>query len=831
MSTTPAFQPFSLLGGGPVSPPGSGNAQGGGPRKRRPRKPSNQPQGESATQQGSPKPAAGGAKKQGGRGGGGGKGGAQGGAQGGDPGAGGKGPGAGKKKRPAKKAQPAGAAAAAGGPSNANNGTKPAGNDNKNKAKNNNRSRNRNNNKKNNDNKTKNNAASSGLARQVFEEPLMRLTILKHLNPYNIDDLKGIIALKQLGLLPTEELRYYFTAFVPACPMLELEEEGEFEMSAAIIKEHGLDVNADRFLLHEKMEDDEIKEVVREDLLGKIVPEDPAARKWLKGRKRKDVWLKYGFLSYVPKAVYKSFIRGKLVLQEMKSKQFRGLPRERRPGAATVLLSEACEVGMKNEVIDSLIGTYGADPNARVIGSISMLHIAASFGHTETLRHLVGRHGLDPSAICLQGIYRENTLAHFAAGSGRLDTLRLVCEDFKVQPNAADASGITPLHLAAGAGSAECVEYLVDQHGLDPDQRTKLGQTAAMLAADAGSLGTLRLLSDKYNVDLHAVDKSGEGVLHAAMVGGHDHLLKLLVGDHMLDVNLKSKEGKAPVHKAAVARSIACFRGLVDTYGADPKAVTAEGATVAHYAARENNRDMLRLLFDTYKLDPKAQTTAGKTCCDWATVVDATEAAWMLEDVYGLIWDPEQILDELYDETDGSDFDDDDDYDDDDDDDDDDGFEDEHGQFGMVMRNILRDILPRSADVDGFAIELAQHAEPVLETGRYDVDSLRDAYIETLTAGYSARELESGLNRLGPGVLAFNVTSDAVESLLTDEEILEREMRREFLREAQERVLGPGEAYDDSGDDVCPDCGENRSLRTSTRDPTTGERVVMHRCR
>ena len=819
MSTTPAFQPYTLLGGGPVSSPGSGNAQGGGKKKRRPRKPSNQPQGESATQQGSPNPAAGGAKKQGGRGGVGGKGG----AQGGDPGAGGKGPGAGKKKRTAKKKdQPAGAAA--GGPSNANNGTKPAGkanaNANKNKAKNNNRNRN---NKKNNDNKTKNNAASSGLARQVFEEPLMRLTILKHLNPYNIDDLKGIIALKQLGLLPTEELRYYFTTVVPTRPMLEMEER-EFELSEAFIKEFGLDVNADRFLLHEKMEDDDIKDVVREDLLGKIAPEDPAARKWLKGRKRKDVWLKYGFLSYVPKTVYMSFVRGKLVLQEMKSKQFRGLPRERRLGAATVLLSEACEVGMKNEVIDSLIGTYGADPNALVIGSISMLHIAASFGHTETIRHLVGRHGLDPSAICLQGMYRGNTLAHFAAGSGRLDTLRLVCEDFKVKPNAADACGITPLHWAAIAGSAECVEYLVDQHGLDPDQRTKLGQTAAMLAADAGSLETLRLLSDKYNVDLHAVDKSGEGVLHAAMVRGHEYLLKLLVGDHMLDVNLKSKEGKAPVHKAAAARSIACFRGLVDTYGADPKAVTAEGATVAHYAARENNRGMLRLLFDTYKLDPKAQTTAGKTCCDWATMVDATEAAWMLEDEYDLIWDPEQMLEELGDETDGSDFD-----DDDDDDDDDDGFEDEYGRFGVVLRNLLRDILPRSADVDGFAIELAQHAEPVLETGVYDMQELLGAYVGTLRE--HASQLQSGLNRLGPGVLAFNMTSDAVESLLTDEEILEREMRRDFMRETHERVLGPREAYDDSGDDVCPDCGENRSLRTSTRDPKTGERVVMHRCR
>ena len=156
------------------------------------------------------------------------------------------------------------------------------------------------------------------IAQQVLSEPLMRLTILKHLydtlthlifslagrsltitrasyrNPYNIDDLKGIISLKQLGLLPTDELRYYFDTCMTRKPMISAGETSDFSESAWIMKELGLDVLAERFYLHPKMEPWDIKSILRDQVLV-----EESETRWLKKKKRDAIWAKYGFLSYV----------------------------------------------------------------------------------------------------------------------------------------------------------------------------------------------------------------------------------------------------------------------------------------------------------------------------------------------------------------------------------------------------------------------------------------------------------------------------------------------------------------------------------------------------
>lgn len=313
----------------------------------------------------------------------------------------------------------------------------------------------------------------------------------------------------------------------------------------------------------------------------------------------------------MPKELYNNIRVGQRAIRDFSKKKFRQSPanRSRHLPDAADLLGEVVLVGAKDEVIRSLITTYGADPHECYYdGYIKLHHLAAAMGHTNTLRHLVECCGLDPKEECKGGSYSGCTLAHFAAGSGRIDTLRYVCEELGVFAEKEADNGVTPIYMAATSGNVLCVEYLADQYGHDPGKADNTGISPILMAADLGYLKIVETLAGKYKVNIQATDTNGGGLIHYAMQGGQVHLLPLLAETYNLDVNVSLVDaeqsiGVTPLFVAVVdARSTACVRALVEKYGADPKAVDFAGATLAHHAARVGAVSVIRLLFDEVRL-------------------------------------------------------------------------------------------------------------------------------------------------------------------------------------------------------------------------------------
>lgn len=478
--------------------------------------------------------------------------------------------------------------------------------------------------------------------------------------------MKAIISLKQLGLLPTDELRYYLNTCVPDdyvatcfgiyrtkldpycadCPIStmivtgrmgdyewDVNREVEYDVMMATEIDAPMDAQAIRYYLQERMDIGQVKDVLRDEVLHK---EPNSARKWLKGKKRPAVWNKYGFLSYIPKRVYNCIRPGQRAVAVMRKKEF--TPRNVTRSDAADILATLAAAGCPLKVIDTLIRKYGADLDPPSCGCIDpALRAAAINGHTAIVEHLVVRHGMDPLRV--PSVHQHgNSLAHFAAISGRIDTLRLVCGTLGVNPDIINDWGQTPVHTAAAAGSVACVKYLVDEFGLDPNVRDVSGHTPAMFAAMAGSLGVLEVLAEEYGYDMRTVDGDGGNVLHWAMTKSHAHLIKPLVEKYKLDVNGKTKHGQTPAHYAVMSRSVKALQELIDEHGADPKAVTKYGSTLAHFAALYRSRALLRILFDKYSLDPSEKTEAGDTCADWADVVDAIDICEYLEEKYGIAY-------------------------------------------------------------------------------------------------------------------------------------------------------------------------------------------------
>ena len=95
----------------------------------------------------------------------------------------------------------------------------------------------------------------------------------------------------------------------------------------------------------------------------------------------------------------------------------------------------------------------------------SLGHFAAVAPDTAILRLLMER-GVRLGVQDHQG----SSPVHWAAGSGRLDSVKLLIEEAGVDPKQRNNGGLSPLHLAASNGHLEIVRYLIEERGMDPTE-------------------------------------------------------------------------------------------------------------------------------------------------------------------------------------------------------------------------------------------------------------------------------------------------------------------------------------------------------------------------
>ncbi|PKA46899.1 putative S-acyltransferase [Apostasia shenzhenica] len=124
-------------------------------------------------------------------------------------------------------------------------------------------------------------------------------------------------------------------------------------------------------------------------------------------------------------------------------------------------------------------------------------HVAAQYGQTAFLNHIVAKHGADFDAPDNDG----RTPLHWAAYKGCTDTVRLLLF-WNASQGRQDKEGCTPLHWAAIRGNAEACNVLV-LAGTKQELtvRDKSGFTPTQLAADRGHRQAAFVLSNATRVN------------------------------------------------------------------------------------------------------------------------------------------------------------------------------------------------------------------------------------------------------------------------------------------------------------------------------------------
>ncbi|KAM0878224.1 hypothetical protein ACQ4PT_035023 [Festuca glaucescens] len=195
---------------------------------------------------------------------------------------------------------------------------------------------------------------------------------------------------------------------------------------------------------------------------------------------------------------------------------------------------------------------------------------------------------------------------HLAAGGKKAEVCEFLVEDVRVDVDAVDMCGRTPLvwAITCKKGQMDIVRYLLD-HGANPNNVDNTGCTPLHEAAKKGHCEAVELLVSRgAYVDPFSTHHGTP--LHVAAQHNQDGAMKILL-DHHADFNMILGIFNSPLIIAICSCSVKCVNLLLEA-GADVKGVLT--ATPLQAAARNGLTDVLKPLLDA-GADPNVRNEFG----------------------------------------------------------------------------------------------------------------------------------------------------------------------------------------------------------------------------
>jgi len=181
---------------------------------------------------------------------------------------------------------------------------------------------------------------------------------------------------------------------------------------------------------------------------------------------------------------------------------------------------------------------------------------------------------------------------HIAAGFGRVDILRYLC-DKGGNLGIIDGQGDSAVLWAARQGFPEVIRYLLSK-GVHLNQQNKQGETALHVACRYGQTSTAQFLTTLH-ISVDAQDQTLETALHIAAWNGHARIAQVLIkaGANKL---IKNEEGETALHIASSRGNLDCVRCLLDSNKSGMDDPDKYGNTPLHLSVRRRYTQVAMLL-------------------------------------------------------------------------------------------------------------------------------------------------------------------------------------------------------------------------------------------
>ncbi|XP_031848986.1 uncharacterized protein LOC116434587 isoform X1 [Nomia melanderi] len=242
------------------------------------------------------------------------------------------------------------------------------------------------------------------------------------------------------------------------------------------------------------------------------------------------------------------------------------------------------------EIIEMLIQAK-CDIEARDKFGMRPLHMAAWYGHRDAVKMLINA-GANVSAVNK----KQYTLLMCAARGSNVDVVEYLAETVEsLNGSATDCTGATALHHAASAGHPTVITALSNISRIELNAIDKKGQTPIHCACAQENMAAVEILIG-LNANVDAQDCEGNTPLHVATRTRHTAIAQLLLRAGC-NTELVDQMGFTPLH---VAASQGC-KGILDSmiqHGAALNKQCKYGNTPLHLACQNNEVETVEILIN-----------------------------------------------------------------------------------------------------------------------------------------------------------------------------------------------------------------------------------------
>lgn len=183
------------------------------------------------------------------------------------------------------------------------------------------------------------------------------------------------------------------------------------------------------------------------------------------------------------------------------------------PVAHSTLLHRVVAQGLYN-VTELLLQSPRIDHETELLGSNSctVLYKAVEMGHRRLIKLLLNDGRSDPNFLS-----SGQTPLHCAIREGRLEAMRLLLADPRIDVSRVSSLGITPMHIAARLGQKpNILKALLEDGRADVNARNPRGETPLFIAVTLRTRACVELLLAVEGIDLSTANNNGLTLMAAA---------------------------------------------------------------------------------------------------------------------------------------------------------------------------------------------------------------------------------------------------------------------------------------------------------------------------